>query len=429
MDADADRDSHPEEVVEVFKIWEADEIVTGSAEWKRARIRMLRDIIFRGEFQAYKRRGLVTSPEELAATRCWFLERADGSVAKYPSIVLPWCFKDLIWDLTSRTHITVRRNASTFIDPDVVPLLDISLADTLVGLQSMRISRGKHENMKDGLDTTGPKSDEEDDVNMDDDSDEYTRPDSPASETSGGEEMGENEILQDPRADAIFSTLGGEYYEDLANHEQLERHSLANPANIPQDSRDMVHDWFLQNSKPYEPMPNPDIPPSMPREDTEPKQPMFKPGGGVNRVGESTAGSSVGSDETEKPRFTSQIPSQDAEAELPPSRLWDESTRASVSTKRRAAPDQKENAEEEERPKRRRRGLPMWEDETVTSDRTWTINKRAEDSRAARVLALHNPSAVGQELFPVRDDRTRLLLRARSALVPKRNDGPKPMEE
>ena len=125
LDTDCYRSSHPKEVIKVFQLWEGIEIVEGSAEWKTARLRMLRDIIYRGAFPEHKRKGLEASAAELAATRSWFLTKADGRIVKYPSIVFPLCFKDLVWDASTKSHRMVLRNAGTVHDPNAVSLLDV----------------------------------------------------------------------------------------------------------------------------------------------------------------------------------------------------------------------------------------------------------------------------------------------------------------
>ncbi|KAL8964127.1 MAG: hypothetical protein Q9183_004678, partial [Haloplaca sp. 2 TL-2023] len=85
---------------------------------------MLRDIIYRGEYPKYKNNGLEASASELGAAKCWFLQKADGRIVNYPSIVFPWCFKDLVWDVNTKSHRMVLRSASTEYDPDAVSLVD-----------------------------------------------------------------------------------------------------------------------------------------------------------------------------------------------------------------------------------------------------------------------------------------------------------------
>ncbi|KAL8966325.1 MAG: hypothetical protein Q9183_003421 [Haloplaca sp. 2 TL-2023] len=389
------RSSYPEEVVKVFQIWEDIPLVEGSAEWKTARMRMFRDIIFDGHYQEYQDKGLRATSIELASTRCWFLKRADGTIAKYPSLNLPWCFKDLVWDLATESHKMVLRHASTSTDPNTVALVDMS--NILVGLQSWRIDKDEFEHTVAGH-HQAPTVQAQQRMSHRYDPLEWDEP----------EEDEEVSVWRDPRAAAVMLEGDPDEPEYLTG--------------------DHVHDWFMKSSQPSQKVIDDIIRrnhlPDPPAESSS-DQPIFKPGGGINWVGESTAGS----DTTEKPYSpTPTVKGPDEEAEVRKSPWWETSSLAPTSKKERESSDQEQPAEKEEPPQKRMKTHAgfVWTATSATS-----VNEEAPKSRASQVLAMHDPT-FAQSSTPPTDPRTRRFLRAVGSMpapAPKKEEEPEPMEE
>ncbi|KAL8672426.1 MAG: hypothetical protein Q9168_003104 [Polycauliona sp. 1 TL-2023] len=89
------RDSLLPEVVAILTTWESIPLVPGTALWKQARIRLIRDLLLDGTFVHYQYLGLQASTQEIGDARLWIFEQPDGSLAKYKSLTLPWYSKGL----------------------------------------------------------------------------------------------------------------------------------------------------------------------------------------------------------------------------------------------------------------------------------------------------------------------------------------------
>ncbi|KAL8911672.1 MAG: hypothetical protein Q9171_003199 [Xanthocarpia ochracea] len=82
----------------VIEAWEAIPLVPGTAEWAKARVRLIRDLIIDGTFQQYKYHfDFVETIEELGDVRCWIYQREDGTLDHYRSLAQPWSYKDIEW--------------------------------------------------------------------------------------------------------------------------------------------------------------------------------------------------------------------------------------------------------------------------------------------------------------------------------------------
>ncbi|KAI4218643.1 MAG: hypothetical protein L6R36_008836 [Xanthoria steineri] len=84
--------------VSVIQTWESIPLVQGSVEWAKARIRLIRDVIFDGRYEAYQNHfDLDAIPAEMAHARCWMYQRDDGQLDHYRSLAQPWSYKDIEW--------------------------------------------------------------------------------------------------------------------------------------------------------------------------------------------------------------------------------------------------------------------------------------------------------------------------------------------
>ncbi len=84
--------------VSVIKTWESIPLVPGSVEWAKARVRLIRDVIFDGRFKEYQDHfDLDATPEEIAHARCWIYQREDGRLDHYRSLAQPWSYKGMEW--------------------------------------------------------------------------------------------------------------------------------------------------------------------------------------------------------------------------------------------------------------------------------------------------------------------------------------------
>ena len=84
--------------VSVIKTWESIPLVPGSVEWAKARVRLIRDVIFDGRFKEYQDHfDLDATPEEIAHARCWMYQREDGRLDHYRSLAQPWSYKNIEW--------------------------------------------------------------------------------------------------------------------------------------------------------------------------------------------------------------------------------------------------------------------------------------------------------------------------------------------
>ena len=84
--------------VSVIQTWESIPLVPGSVEWAKARVRLIRDVIFDGRFKEYQDHfDLDATPEEIAHARCWMYQRDEGQLDHYRSLAQPWSYKDIEW--------------------------------------------------------------------------------------------------------------------------------------------------------------------------------------------------------------------------------------------------------------------------------------------------------------------------------------------
>ncbi|KAI4232848.1 MAG: hypothetical protein LQ349_004748 [Xanthoria aureola] len=84
--------------VSVIQTWESIPLVPGSVEWAKARVRLIRDVIFDGRFKEYQDHfDLDATPEEIAHARCWMHQREDGQLDYYRSLAQLWSYKDIEW--------------------------------------------------------------------------------------------------------------------------------------------------------------------------------------------------------------------------------------------------------------------------------------------------------------------------------------------
>ncbi|KAI4247602.1 MAG: hypothetical protein LQ352_006126, partial [Teloschistes flavicans] len=92
------RDLLAPEILHILETWERIPLKEGSAEWSKARVRLVRDLILDGKFQACQAQGLGATQTELAEARCWLHKTSEGQIEKYHPLRQPWYHKDLEWD-------------------------------------------------------------------------------------------------------------------------------------------------------------------------------------------------------------------------------------------------------------------------------------------------------------------------------------------
>ena len=82
----------------VIEAWEAIPMVPGTAEWAKARVRLIRDLTTDGTFPQYKYHfDFVETIEEMGDVRCWIYHREDGTLDHYRSLAQSWCYKNIEW--------------------------------------------------------------------------------------------------------------------------------------------------------------------------------------------------------------------------------------------------------------------------------------------------------------------------------------------
>ncbi|KAL8685967.1 MAG: hypothetical protein Q9218_007436, partial [Villophora microphyllina] len=112
------RERQPEEVNEVLKIWEALPLRAGSSEWKKARVRQIRDLLLSGRFNVYQADGLGATSQEITEARCWLREFPNGRLDGHRSIHQPICYKDLRWSFAAKQSMAVLASLASDVAPD-----------------------------------------------------------------------------------------------------------------------------------------------------------------------------------------------------------------------------------------------------------------------------------------------------------------------
>ncbi len=89
-------------VQRAIETWESFPPAEGSEEYRMARIRLLADMLWSGEYSTRRRvwgeRPVCFTPQDLNDARQWLYKRPDGRIARYQSLEHVWQRKDLIWD-------------------------------------------------------------------------------------------------------------------------------------------------------------------------------------------------------------------------------------------------------------------------------------------------------------------------------------------
>ncbi|KAI4253128.1 MAG: hypothetical protein L6R42_007697 [Xanthoria sp. 1 TBL-2021] len=83
--------------IDILKLWEFVPLVEGTRQWAIARARLVGQLLANGTFQESRRKGLATTPREIAEAHCWLHKKSDGTVVMFEPIRQPWHHKDLHW--------------------------------------------------------------------------------------------------------------------------------------------------------------------------------------------------------------------------------------------------------------------------------------------------------------------------------------------
>ncbi|KAL8683467.1 MAG: hypothetical protein Q9224_006681, partial [Gallowayella concinna] len=121
--------------VSVIERWEAIPMVQGSAEWTKARIRLVRDLIINALFPMYQVEfDLKATTTEISLTRCWIFLNSSGLWDNYRSLAQPWSYKDIEW--SNEGPITRLADPTTMLTA-----LPATLIDATMDLNRLRISK------------------------------------------------------------------------------------------------------------------------------------------------------------------------------------------------------------------------------------------------------------------------------------------------
>lgn len=83
--------------IDILELWESVPLVEGTRQWAIARARLVGRLLANGTFQESRRKGLATTPREIAEAHCWLHKKPDGTVVMFEPIRQPWHHKDLHW--------------------------------------------------------------------------------------------------------------------------------------------------------------------------------------------------------------------------------------------------------------------------------------------------------------------------------------------
>ncbi|KAL8750627.1 MAG: hypothetical protein Q9199_006945 [Rusavskia elegans] len=83
--------------IDILRLWESVPLVEGTRQWAIARARLVGRLLANGTYRESRRKGLATTPREIAEAHCWLHKKSDGTVVMFEPIRQPWHHKDLHW--------------------------------------------------------------------------------------------------------------------------------------------------------------------------------------------------------------------------------------------------------------------------------------------------------------------------------------------
>ncbi|KAL9583655.1 MAG: hypothetical protein Q9212_002579 [Teloschistes hypoglaucus] len=136
----ADRGSQQPEVLLILSQWEQIPLEEGSREWSKARIRLIRDLLFARSFPHFEGQGFHATESEIREARHWFRKSPDGTLTTYQSLPLLCKYKNLQWDAATRSLKTVvaadlqvvpAGTTQAAIDPETIRISNQTFEDLL----------------------------------------------------------------------------------------------------------------------------------------------------------------------------------------------------------------------------------------------------------------------------------------------------------